>query len=73
MALDEEISVVSTDAKAALMTYAELSGMIDTAKETYVRGMDKEVFFKEFAPGIDLGKAPKWLHDLLDIIWDIFD
>jgi len=58
------------------------SEIIPEAERIYQEGMSQEEFMNELLSGMEVKPlrdgstqvrdAPKWLHDLLDIIWDGF-
>ena len=58
------------------------SKIIPEAKRIYERGMTKDEFMNKMFSGMEVNvirgggtevrDAPKWVHDLVDIIWDIF-
>lgn len=58
------------------------SEIMPEAQRIYKRGMSQDEFMNEMfrgmrvtelrGGGIEVRDAPKWVHDLVDIIWDIF-
>lgn len=46
--------------------------IVEGTKKFYRKGMTKEEFAEELFPGMQIKAAPQWVHDLVDLLWDIF-
>ena len=46
--------------------------IVERTKKFYRKGMTKGEFAEELFPGMQIKDAPQWVHDLVDLLWDIF-
>lgn len=66
-------AATSNDEKATIIIAAVKEAQTISASKIDRTSFTKEQFSEKILPGIGMDKAaPKWVHDLLDYLWDVF-
>ena len=66
-------AATSNDKKAAIIIAAVKEAQTISTSQIERKSLTKEQFSEKILPGIGTDEsAPKWAHDLLDYLWDVF-